>query len=100
MSTDPPSTTATRPAERQRDSRYLVGAGLVIAVLGIVAILAPLVTGLGLSLAFGTLLVVGGLAHVAHAFRARGWVGSFWQVLLAIVYTLRGLRCWRTPFSD
>ena len=71
--------------------RLLAGAGALISVLGLVAILAPFLTGIGLSLLLGTLLVIGGLGHIAHAFRAAGWTGSLWQVVLALLYAGTGI---------
>jgi uncharacterized membrane protein HdeD (DUF308 family) len=71
--------------------------GVVIAVLGVLAILAPLVTGVALSILLGALLVVGGLVHVAHAFRAGGWTGSLWQVALGVLYTVAGISLLANP---
>lgn len=68
-----------------------MGVGVLIAVLGFLAIIAPFVTGIVLSIALGILLVAGGLGHVAHAFSARGWTGSLWQIILAIVYAVAGV---------
>jgi uncharacterized membrane protein HdeD (DUF308 family) len=84
-------TSSTVPAAQQRSSRYLIGAGIVVALLGLLAILAPFVTGIGLSITLGVLLVVGALAHVAHAFSARGWTGSLWQIVLGVVYAVAGV---------
>jgi uncharacterized membrane protein HdeD (DUF308 family) len=68
-----------------------MGVGVLIAVLGLLAILAPLFTGLALSVALGILLVAGSLGHVAHAFSARGWSGSLWEIVLAVVYAVAGV---------
>jgi len=77
--------------------RALEIAGAVIALLGVLGILFPFVTGLSISLLLGGLLVVGGLVHIAHAFRARGWKGFAGQALLAVVYTLAGLSLLANP---
>lgn len=71
--------------------RYLAAVGGVIAVLGLLAIAFPFVTGLSLSVLFGVLLVVGGIGHIAHAFSARGWTGFLAQVLLAVLYGVGGI---------
>jgi uncharacterized membrane protein HdeD (DUF308 family) len=68
-----------------------MGAGVVLAVLGLLAILAPFVTGVALSILLGALLVVGSLVNVAHAFSARGWTASLWQIVLAVVYAVAGV---------
>jgi len=74
-----------------------MGVGVLISVLGVVAILAPFVTGVTLSIVVGALLVVGGLGHVAHAFTAPGWTGSLWQVILALIYTFAGISLLANP---
>lgn len=79
------------PVELRHSWRYLMGAGVLLAVLGAIAIFTPFVTGLTLSIALGGLLVVGALAHVAHAFAAQGWKGSIWQTALAVVYAAAGV---------
>jgi len=71
--------------------RYLVGAGAIISLLGLLAIAFPFVTGLGVSVFFGAALVVGAIAHLVHALRASGWAGSAWQIGLAILYGVAGL---------
>jgi uncharacterized membrane protein HdeD (DUF308 family) len=94
MSTDtaPASTVPDRS-----EGRALVVAGALVAVLGIAAILAPYVAGIVLSILLGVLLVVGGLAHVAYAFRAGGWAGSLWQVALGVLYALAGISLLANP---
>jgi len=96
MSTDSPFASAGS-ADRQPNWQTLVGVGVLVAILGAVAILAPFVTGVTLSIVVGALLVVGGLGHVAHAFTAPGWSGSLWQVILALVYTFAGISLLANP---
>jgi len=96
MSTETQSASTTS-AEQPRGSRYIIGAGIVIALLGVVAIFAPFVTGTGLSIVLGALLVVGGFTHVAHAFSAQGGTGSLWEIVLAGVYTVAGISLLANP---
>ena len=77
--------------------RELEIGGVVIALLGVLAILFPFVTGVSLSILLGALLVLGALVHVAHAFRAPGWKGFVGQVLLAIVYAFAGISLLANP---
>jgi len=97
MSVDTPSVSSVVPSEEQRDWRYLAGVGIVIAVLGVFAILAPFVTGVGLSILLGSLFVVGGLAHATHAFSGDGWAGSLWQIVLAVLYAAAGIALLANP---
>ena len=68
-----------------------IGWGVVMIVLGALALCLPLVTGIGVSIAVGWIIVFGGVAYVASAFSARG-AGSFlWRVLIGAVYIFGGL---------
>lgn len=71
--------------------RTLALAGGVIGIVGVLAIAFPLVTGLSVTYALGVLLVLGGVVHGVHAFSARGWRGSLWQLTLAVVSVVAGV---------
>ena len=77
--------------------RYLMGGGILIAVLGIIAVFSPYVTGIVLSLLLGAILVAGGFVHVAHAFRSSHWTGALWQIVLALVYGVVGIALLANP---
>ena len=86
------TTTDTREATPLANSwRYLVGVGVVVSLLGVLAVVFPLVTGLALSAFLGALLVVGGIAHGIHVLSARGWTGALAQALLALLYVAGGV---------
>nr|WP_233274655.1 HdeD family acid-resistance protein [Haladaptatus cibarius] len=76
--------------------RASMGAGAIIAVVGVLAILSPFVAGVSLSILLGALLVVGALVHVAHAFSG-GWKRFFIQGLLAVVYAIAGIALLSNP---
>jgi len=97
MSTETTSTQSTVPSQTGTSRRAVMAVGVVIVVLGVLAILAPFVTGVALSILLGALLVVGALAHVAHAFHAGGWTGSLWQLALAILYAFAGISLLANP---
>lgn len=78
-------------AGQQLSWRYLMGGGILLVVLGLIAISTPFVTGITLSVVLGGLLVVGALAHVVHAFSGQEGKGSIWQIALAVVYTFAGI---------
>jgi uncharacterized membrane protein HdeD (DUF308 family) len=87
------STTTTEPGtySLQKGWRTLALAGGVVVLLGLLAILLPFATGIAVTYLLGALLVVGGVVHAGHAFTARGWRGSLWQLALAIVSVGAGL---------
>jgi uncharacterized membrane protein HdeD (DUF308 family) len=68
-----------------------IGWGLIMILLGVLALFLPLATGIGVSIAVAWIIVFGGIAYVASAFAARG-AGSFlWRLLIGAVYILGGL---------
>ncbi|QLG50561.1 HdeD family acid-resistance protein [Natrinema halophilum] len=81
----------------ENEWRPLALTGGIIGLIGILAMVFPLVTGLSVSLAIGALLVLGGIVHGAHAFTGRGWRGSAWQAVLAIVSVIAGLAVLAAP---
>ncbi|MDG5817518.1 HdeD family acid-resistance protein [Natronococcus sp. A-GB7] len=87
------STPTTEPGtySLHKGWRTLAIAGGVVALLGLLAILLPLATGIAIAFLVGALLVVGGIVHAGHAFTARGWRGSLWQLALAVVSVGAGL---------
>ncbi|WP_328517185.1 HdeD family acid-resistance protein [Haladaptatus caseinilyticus] len=76
--------------------RASMGAGAIIAVIGVLAILSPFVAGVSLSILLGALLIVGALVHVAHAFSG-GWKRFVIQALLAVVYAIAGIALLSNP---
>ena len=68
-----------------------IGWGIVMVLLGVLALFLPLATGIGVSIAVSWIIIFGGIAYVASAFAARG-AGSFlWRMLIGAVYILGGL---------
>lgn len=73
-----------------------MGAGVIIAIIGVLAILAPFAAGVSLSILLGALLVVGALVHVAHSFSG-GWKRFFVQGILALIYAVAGISLLANP---
>ncbi len=53
--------------------RLLMDVGVVLTIIGLLAIVTPFFTGITLSFLFGTFLIVGAIAHFIHAFSGHGW---------------------------
>ena len=75
---------------------FVVG-GVLIALLGLLALLAPFLTGIALSVLLGGALVVGALVHLAAAFSAGSATGVIWQVILGVVYGVAGVSLLTNP---
>lgn len=82
---------------RARSGRTMVASGIVVSLLGLLAIVFPFVTGVSISILLGALLVVGALFHVAHAFSSGGLGGFALQVILAAVYAVGGIALLANP---
>ncbi len=54
-------------------SGQLFGMGVVMVILGVLAIAAPLLAGIAIAYLVGAVVLVAGLTELAHAFRARSW---------------------------
>lgn len=83
--------------DSDHDWRVPAGGGVLLVVLGVLAILFPFVTGISVSLLLGALLVIGGFAHLAHAFSVPGWTGSVVQLILAVIYVIAGISLLANP---
>ncbi len=64
--------------------------GVLFIVIGIVAIVEPLVAGLALAVLAGWLLIVGGVVHAISAFKGGNARHTVWHVLLAVLYVVGG----------
>jgi uncharacterized membrane protein HdeD (DUF308 family) len=65
--------------------------GIVLIVVGLLAILMPFVAGVSTALFIGILLVIGGITEIVGAFRARCWGAFFLHVLIGVIYAVTGL---------
>jgi uncharacterized membrane protein HdeD (DUF308 family) len=67
-----------------------VGWSVVMIILGFVAIIMPIATGIGISILVGWAMVLGGFSYLAYAFAAQG-AGSFiWRMLVGAFYIVGG----------
>jgi len=78
---------------------WFMGLGILLILLGTVAIGAPLATGVAVNLLIGWLLVISGIAHGFHAFKASGWRGGLVQVLCGLLYLGVGVMMIRNPIT-
>lgn len=74
-----------------RNWGWLLALGILMIILGLLAIAAPVVATIAVQFALGWILVVGGIAQGIHAFMARGWGGFLLQLLSALLYLVVGI---------
>lgn len=75
----------------QKGWRWLLGLGIVLAVLGVLLIFAPALGTLAIDLVVGWFLVVGGVAQVIHAFTVTAWRGFLLELISGVLYGVVGI---------
>jgi len=70
---------------------WFFGLGMVLIILGIAAISLPMFVALTIDVTVGAILVIGGVAHVGHAFMSRKWKGFFLGLLVGVLYLVAGV---------
>ena len=62
--------------------------GILLLVLGILAIALPFFAGVAIAVIVGWVVLFAGIAHLVYAWSARGTGAVLWQVLLGVLYVL------------
>jgi uncharacterized membrane protein HdeD (DUF308 family) len=73
--------------------------GVLLIVLGIVAIVLPVTSTLFVETWFALILASAGAAKVVYAFQHRDSKGFIWQLLLGILYIATGVLLFVKPFT-
>jgi uncharacterized membrane protein HdeD (DUF308 family) len=76
---------------------WILALGIILIVVGTVAVSMPLWATLTTALAFGILLLMGGIAQLIGAFWTREWSGFFLVLLMGILYLVLGVMFLRHP---
>ena len=82
----------------QRSWGWLFGLGIVLVVLGVLAIALPAIATLAVGIFIGWLLVIGGVVQLAHAFGERRWRGFLLHFLGGLLYLVVGGLILTDPF--
>ncbi len=69
----------------------MIGMGILMVVLGVLAIAAPLLAGIAIAYLVGGVVLVAGLTELAHAFRARSWGVGIVAALVGAIAILCGM---------
>ena len=78
---------------------WFLALGILLIVLGIVAIGAPFASGVAVELLVGWLLVISGVAHCIQAFKTIGWRGKVLQILCGLLYLGVGILMIMKPMA-
>jgi uncharacterized membrane protein HdeD (DUF308 family) len=80
-----------------RNWGWLLALGILMIILGVLAIGAPTYATLAVQAALGWILIIGGIAEGIHAFMAQGWRGFLLELLSAILYVVVGVLLLTNP---
>lgn len=70
---------------------WFVGLGVILALLGTVALSSAVFLTLASMVLVGWLMILGGVFQTAHAFSCREWGGFFVDMLAGLLYAVAGL---------
>ncbi len=76
---------------------WILALGIILIVIGTIAIAMPLVASLASAVAFGALFLMGGVAQLVGAFWTRDWSGFFLNLLAGVLYLVVGVIFLRHP---
>jgi uncharacterized membrane protein HdeD (DUF308 family) len=88
---DSPRLAATKPEELHEIWAFLVGMGVALMVLGMIAIGSSFFATLATVVVFGILLLLGALFQVITALWGRNWRGCFLHLLGGVLYLIVGV---------
>lgn len=70
---------------------WFLALGILLIVLGIVALGVPIAISVTMTVFLGVILLIGGVAQLAHALFAHKWSGFFMHLLGSAVYIIFGI---------
>ncbi len=76
---------------------WFIGLGILLIVLGTIALGASAVMTLATMVFIGWLMIVGGVMQAVHAWTCKGWSGFFLDLLTGILYTVAGFMIVANP---
>jgi uncharacterized membrane protein HdeD (DUF308 family) len=71
--------------------KLFLAEGVVLIVLGILAVLAPFVAGLAATLFIGSLFLLAGISGLLFSYQSRPTPGFWWGILSSVIALLAGL---------
>ncbi len=77
----------------------LILLGVVRMILGVLALMAPLMAGLAIEIIIGVLILLAGVGALVNAFRARSWEASLFVMLAGILAIVCGVLLLMHPIA-
>jgi uncharacterized membrane protein HdeD (DUF308 family) len=70
---------------------WTIALGVLLIILGILALLAPGLAGVAVTVMIGWLLILGGIAHLVLSWHLRHAGGMIWELLIGLCYIVVGI---------
>jgi uncharacterized membrane protein HdeD (DUF308 family) len=83
--------------ELRRNAGWFLGFGILLVVLGMIALGSAALMTLASVLLFGWLLIFAGVMDAVQAFRCKGWSGFFVDLLTGVLYLVVGFMVVANP---
>jgi uncharacterized membrane protein HdeD (DUF308 family) len=84
-------------AELRSKWKWFVALGIALLVLGIIALGNLLAATLASVFFIGTMMILGAIAQIIHAFQVKGWGGFFYWLLSGLFYGAAGVIAFINP---
>ena len=94
-------TTSSLPvrAIARESSGWTIAFGVLLIILGLLALMVPLITGVAVAVMLGWLLILGGVAHLVLSWHLRGTGGLIWELLIGLAYIAIGVYLLAHPLA-
>ncbi len=84
-------TEGTWLVEAKKNAGLLIFLGVLTVIFGVMAVGAPLIMGVAVSMFVGFLLLGSGIARIVHALKSRQWGTGFWGTIIGLLGVVAGL---------
>ncbi len=91
MSTTDPSIDGEIKQEIKKATGWSVALGILMVILGIMAIAVPLATSVAVAFWIAWVLIGCGVIELAYAIQSRSEGGIFWKLLVGVAYLVAGI---------
>jgi uncharacterized membrane protein HdeD (DUF308 family) len=70
---------------------WSIALSILLIIAGLFAICVPLISGVGITLLFGWLMILSGITHFIFAFKTHTTGGVIWELIIGAVYLFTGV---------
>jgi uncharacterized membrane protein HdeD (DUF308 family) len=86
-----PDQISVAAGDSKRDSRMMILMGVLMVFIGLLAMAAPLATGIAVAITVGCLVVLGGILQVILGVKAESWGSRIFGIMLGVVALVCGI---------